>query len=388
MAEHAHILAIVSRDDATAQAVRAAMEGKAVRPEWRQFGRLDALARSQEVDQTAAALVDIDNDPETMLSEVEALSLRFPHIRFIVLAHQLQNDLLLKAMQAGARHFVVKNRIAVELPGAIDRLALRTTVAHGEGAVVSVLSVGGGCGTTTIAVNLAQELSDLEASPSLIVDLDARFGGAAGLLGVKADYGIADVLATEERLDSTLVRSSAVAVNSNLNLLASPATVNFLDPRPINQSNFRQAAKAFGEAYDFTVIDAGQVALTTAKALATHSTHTLLVFELNVEQMRRARQLAYALTAQNEIRSTIIPVVNRYRSRRACATVDEARKALNTPSVSMINNDYRAVTAGVNQGRPLAFAASRSALRKDIRALAESIHARTAQRPHTGHAAA
>jgi len=383
-----NILAIVTRDENTAKAVRKAVTGKVVRLEWRQFDRLDAFAHAPGVGQTAAAIVDIDNQPDVMLMELDALSQRHPSIRFIVLASELKSDLLLKAMQAGARHFVVKKQIEAELPGAIDRLALRGSSLQGHGTVITVLSVGGGCGATTIAINLAQELSDIESSPSLIVDLDSNFGGVAGTLGVKADYGIADVLATEERLDSTLVRSSAVSLNNNLNILASPATVNYADPRAINQANFRQAAKAFSEAFEFTVIDAANVSLNAAKSLAAHSSHTLIVFELNVEQMRRARTLTNALFPKGSKNNTVLPVVNRYRSRRACASVDEARKALNTPSIWMINNDYRAVTAGINQGRPLAFAAPRSPLRKDIRSLAESIHATTLQALQSENAAA
>lgn len=388
MNEGANILAVVTRDESMAAAVQAVLKGKAMRFDWKQFGRLDAFARDQESGRAAAVIADIDADPEGMLTELETISLRMQNTRFIVLASELKSELLLKAMQAGARHFVVKNRLAAELPSAIDRLAMRTSILHGDGAVIAVLSVGGGCGATTLAVNLTQELSDLESSPALIVDLDDRFGGAAGLLGAKADYGVADVLASEERIDSTLVRSSAVALNNHVSLLASPATVNFLEPKPINYNNLRQAIKAFSEAFEFTVIDAGQVALPAAKTLAAHCAHTLIVFELNVEEIRRARQLMNALTPLVDTRGSIIPVVNRYRSRRAAATVEEARKALDAKSVSMINNDYRAVTSGINEGRPLAFAAPRSALRKDIRALAESIHASTLQRARPGSAAA
>jgi pilus assembly protein CpaE len=375
MGLNANILAIVTQDPATAQAIRATFKDEANRFEWRQFDRLDAFSRSTDIERVTAAIFDIDANPEAMLHELETLSHRLNTTRFIVLASELKNDLLLKAMQAGARHFVVKARMEAELASAIDRLAVRTNVSHGVGALITVLSVGGGCGSTTVSVNLAQELADLEHSPAVIVDLDVRYGGAAGLLGAKAQYGIADVLAAKDRIDSTLVRSSSVVISEGLSLLASPGTVDFAHPKRINEDNYRVACKAMCEAYDFVVVDASRVTLNGAITLARESVQTLLVFELNVEQLRRARHMAHALNAIPEVAPKLLPVVNRFRSRRACASVEEARKALNTQAIRTITNDYAAVTACVNEGRPLAVSSPRSRLRKDIRGLAESIHA-------------
>lgn len=388
MPVNANILAVITRENAVAQAVRQAVGSKAERLEWRQFERLEAMCQSNEMDRIVAAIVDIDTDPDTMLSDLDSLSQRMQQIRFIVLATELRSELLLKAMQAGARHFVVKSRIPSELPGAIDRLAVRNGSHHGFGAIVTVLSVGGGCGSTTLSVNLAQELCDIEDSSAVIVDLDSRFGGAAGLLGAKAQYGIADVLRAEERIDSTLVQSSSVVISDGLNLLASPATVNFREPLAINEKNLRVACKAMGEAYDFVVIDASRVSINGAITLAQQSVQTLIVFELNVEQMRRARSLAHALLAQPDVAGKVLPVVNRYRSRKACATVEEARKALGTPAIRTITNDYSAVTSSTNEGRTLMKSAPRSRLRKDIRSLAESIHATAVRRPRNAGAAA
>jgi len=322
-----------------------------------------------------------------MLIELEAMSVRLPNARIIVVASELKADLLLKAMEAGARHFVVKDRINAELPGAIDRLTIRRGPQHGCGSMVTVLSVGGGSGATTIAVNLAQELSELDNSPAVIADLDVKNGGAGGLLSTKAQYGIADVLAAAERLDSTLVQSSTVVVSEGLSLLASPATVNYRDPLAINESNLKLASKAMCEAFDFVVVDASDVSLAGAITLARESVQVLVVFELNVEQMRRARNLTHALIAQPDIAGKVLPVINRYRSRKACATVEEARKALSTQAIRTITNDYPAVTASVNDGRPLAKAAPRSRLRKDIRTLAESIHSAVVNRSRSNIAA-
>ncbi len=62
-------------------------------------------------------------------------------------------------MQAGARHFLRKSAIQTELDPVLEHL-----LSHGPqestrlGVVLSVFSCSGGCGATTVAINLANEL--------------------------------------------------------------------------------------------------------------------------------------------------------------------------------------------------------------------------------------
>ena len=65
-----------------------------------------------------------------------------------------------------------------------------------RGSAVTILSAGGGCGATTLAVNLAAELGAIDPSsdPPLVVDLDYHYGAVSTYLAVQGDYGVLDLL--------------------------------------------------------------------------------------------------------------------------------------------------------------------------------------------------
>ena len=73
----------------------------------------------------AAVMVDIDPAPDRVLGELDTLSRRFSQARFIVLSRAVSSELVLRAMQAGARHFMLKSAINSELSDVLDRLLPR-----------------------------------------------------------------------------------------------------------------------------------------------------------------------------------------------------------------------------------------------------------------------
>src|SRR5687768_15034632 len=67
-------------------------------------------------------LIDLDPSPGEVLPHLERIVARFPGTRFVALASTLGNELLLEAMQTGVRRVVVKQTMAAELRGVLDRL--------------------------------------------------------------------------------------------------------------------------------------------------------------------------------------------------------------------------------------------------------------------------
>src|SRR6185436_8948194 len=117
-----------------------------------------------------------------------------------------QPELLLEAMQVGARHFLLKKSVPADLSNVLHRLCPESNVVA-QGAAVTVLSAGGGCGATTVAVNLAAELQalDTDSRPALVADLDAHYGAVATYLGVDGEHGIYDLLTRAGALDGQLI---------------------------------------------------------------------------------------------------------------------------------------------------------------------------------------
>jgi len=317
-----------------------------------------------------AALVDIDPGPKGMLVELERLTTRFPDTRFVVLSSDVSGEMMLTAMQAGARHFMKKSSVAEELPSALGRLIPEEVLGGQAGAITTVLAASGGCGATTVAINLANELHLSSGDPALLVDMDLHYGAVGSYLGISGQFGLADVLNHAGHIDPQLIRSTAISCGEGLYVLASPASAHFAQTVALDFRNLDQALDACKQAYAHTVIDAPRASMDLAAALAAQSTTTIVVLQLNVKDVRITRETLMALTERGVRAETLIPLANRCHKRSSMVTLDDAQRALGAISLERIRNDFRSAIRGMNYGQPLSRASPRSGMLKDIRELA------------------
>jgi pilus assembly protein CpaE len=318
---------------------------------------------------TPIVLVDLDPQPQQVLPQLERLVSRFPTSRFVALSTTLENDLLMEAMQTGVRRVVVKRTMGTELRLVLDRLTAADLAQHRAlGRALTVLSASGGCGATTLAVNLAQEMALEQKQPTLLCDLDCCYGAVASYLGIKPRYAADHVLNYAGPIDGNLIRSTATAHTDHLHLLASPSSSNFAGVEPLKFDRLEQAVESAREAYANVVIDAPRLAMDVAATLVSGSSQTLLVFQLTVKDLRTARATLDALRDRGVDSTSVIPVANRFVKRQMIG-LDEASKALGGFEISPVRNDYAPAIQGWNYGQCLSEAGPRSAIRRDLQAL-------------------
>jgi pilus assembly protein CpaE len=316
---------------------------------------------------TPVALVDLDPRPRQALADLAEITERFPGTRFVALASSVNDELLVEAMEAGVRRVVAKHGIAQDLQGVLNRLTPSAAAADGgatHGDVITILSAGGGCGATTIAANLANEVGAQQAGkPALLLDLDLTYGSLALYFGVQPRYAIDHVLGYDQRIDGELIRSASSVVNDRVHLMASTASMSFSRPELVDLVQVKQVVAAARRTYANTIVDAPRVPMDFAAVLADQSTHVLLVFQLTVKDVRIARSMLDALQERGVTR--VVPLANRV-ARGAAVSVADASRALRDLPVRTLRNDYAAAIEGFNFGKPLAEAAPKSVLRRDL----------------------
>jgi pilus assembly protein CpaE len=365
---------LLTREVETQSAVVSALESEERRSMVNICSDAASLVNHLECRDIAVALVDIDPQPLRVLEELEPITNRFVRTRFIVLSSELDNGLVLKAMQAGVRHVQVKKTIESELAAVLQRLMPNLSLpASHLGTALTVLSASGGCGATTLAVNLANELQIETQEPVLLVDLDYSYGAVASYLELRGQYGIADVLAHDGGIDPQLISTTAVRHSENLYALLSPASINFSSVEPLEAGTLHIALAACRQDYRFTVIDAPRVPIDVAATLAAASEVTLIVLQPTVKDLRVTKALLSALVERGISADKVKPIVNRYRKRHQMISMEDAQEVLNGLPVGRLCNDFPSAIRGINYGKPLARAAPRSSLRKDLIQLAREV---------------
>jgi pilus assembly protein CpaE len=325
-----------------------------------------------------AIVVDIDPDPSRLLSDLSTVATTHPETRIVVVSSRLDKELILEAMQAGARDFLRKGSVPSKLGKVLERLTQICDIAKKEilsHSVISVLSASGGCGATTVAINLADELRLISSEPVLMVDLDCCYGTVSSYLGIKGKYGIADVLNRKGPIDKDLIKSIASSYLGDFDVLVNPANGHGYQSPLLQSDKLVDAVKACRQAYRYTVVDAPRVAEDVAAKLAEVSEFVLVVLQPVVKDVRFARAILSALTRSGIEHKKIIPLVNRFKRRSTLIRLEECKEALGLDSCHRIRSDWRNAMNSINHGQPLAQVAPRSGLRRDFRKLAARIYA-------------
>jgi len=332
-------------------------------------GSLQELITRLGTSRAPAAVVDIDPNPERMLSLLDPVISRFPDTRFVVMSGQPRQELLLQAMQIGARHFVAKASMSVDLVGVLQRVVPNGVARRARlGFLASVLSSSGGCGATVFSVNLANELRQGSGSPTLLVDMDAHCPAVSGYLGIEPRFGLDHVLADGDRIDGELIRSAAAVHSESLFVLDTPSASTTR-----SHVGFTYLPKFLGacrEEFDYTVIDGPRQSLDVNLELATAASMTIVPFQLTVAGIRGAKALIAALVKHGCSADQVLPVVSRYRKSRVMVSIEEAQKAMDRAWIPRLDSDFKAAVESVNFGRPLSQSAPRSSLRQGIREVA------------------
>lgn len=364
-----HNLIVVTDDDVVADNVLQALDSDSrirVEIRCRTIGELPRKVSAEG----EIVLVDVDPNPAQALEELTEMVSRFHHSCFIILSSQWEEKLLLESMSIGARHYLRKESMKADLADAIHRLAIPTDpVPRARGSIITVLSAGGGCGATTVAVNLANEMCIAEDRPVLLVDMDTAYGAVATFLNLGGEFGLADVMSNGNAVDCDLVVTSTVPYSSNLHVLLSPASISFPETIQLNYEKVGQLTRACQSAYQYTVVDAPRVSAVVAAELAAVSTKTLIVMQLSVKDVRVAREMWKSLLESGVPAQDIILLVSRYHKRGWSISLEEARQAISCDTLMHIDDDFHAAAHSIDLGEPLSRTAPASSLRKNIRKL-------------------
>lgn len=335
---------------------------------------MDALIQCLEDGGIYVAVVDIDGDPRAAFTALEPMSKNYSSTRFVLLTSTLDNQVMRSAVQAGLHDIQPKETLCEELGALISRLVATAEVDEVKSsAAITVLSASGGCGGTTLVVNLANELQLTASKPVLVLDLDYNYGAVASYLELSAKYGIADVLRHDGDIDAQLISATAIQYADNLRALISPASINVLDDHVLSADRISEILRACRLGHEYTLIDAPRVSIEVATQLADASDVTLVVFQPMVKDIRVTNNLLKALKNQGISSDKLRPIMNRSGKHREMVSLDEAREALSGINVSCLSDDYTSAIRVTNLGNPSSNSVPRSALGKEIVHLAAEV---------------
>ncbi len=326
----------------------------------------------------AAAVVEVTEDNKISLDRFAQLAKG--GVPLVATAIDPSLAFVRSLVRAGA-HDVIP--LPIDLADLETSLApLRERIAHRQsispvkrGKVVSVIKSVGGVGATMLATQLAVRVAARQSPAArdvALLDLDIQFGDAAFQLGLRPALSLADLLDAGSRLDGALLRSTTTAHGSGLNVIAAPNAMLPLDAMTSEQviDIIDQATREYGIVF----VDLPSNWSNWSLSLIARSDLVLLVTEINLSSLNRARRQLEMLASQDLGALDVRVVVNRYeRGLFKTISSSDVRQALGRDIAFTLSNDHALVRAAIDRGVPIEEIKRKSALAKDLDALGEGI---------------
>ncbi len=300
----------------------------------------------------SAILVDLDSGLAEGLRTLQDLCKSTPEARVFVASSERDPDVILQVMRAGAADFLPLPLDDQSLANALARNG--RTAGGGDtlqpGRVLSFLSAKGGCGATTVAVNVAVGLAGSGPGRSVIIlDLDSPGGDVTAMLKLKPVYSLSDVAASTHRLDSDLLNGVVVTHESGVKCLAAAGEGE--NPGTVTAQQLVDIVTFLRGQFDEVVLagcGAGEVEM--ASVSQAHMVH--LVTTVDFLALKRAQQAIGRLRQFGVEGDALRVIVNRH-DKSSDLTLHDVRRALDAPMVLALPSDPRGAERAVNEGVPV-----------------------------------
>ncbi|MFK7793365.1 MAG: CpaE family protein [Devosiaceae bacterium] len=175
-----------------------------------------------------------------------------PGTEVVIVGHV--NDVLLyrELTRQGVRDYVVAPLSAMDVVALVSELyASNSDKAIGR--TYAFIGARGGCGSSTVAHNVAWMLADTLETNTVIADFDLPFGTANLDFNQDPPTGIGDVVNAPDRVDETFLDRLLAKCTDRLSLLAAPSTLDKVTDFPEHQ--FEQVSDLLRNSVPATVFD-------------------------------------------------------------------------------------------------------------------------------------
>jgi pilus assembly protein CpaE len=314
-------------------------------------------------------LTDVNMPVMDGIQLTETLASELPTSPVIIMSVQGERDYLRRAMQAGAREFLIKPFSHDELVAAIRRVyqleqkkgtfLAKTMPAQPEapvavrsgapGEVILVFSGKGGVGKSVIATNLAVALAEETRGRVALVDLDLQFGDVGVLFNLDHSRSITELVDGSSGIDDESLREVLANGPSGVKVLLAPISPELADL--VTAEHVRTIIAELRRTFDHVIVDSSSHLTEFNLEVIELAQRVLVITALTIPAIKDAKLTLKVLESLSVEAETTLLVVNRADG-YADFNQESIEQSLRTPVAVQIPHDPRVVGDAITRGVP------------------------------------
>jgi pilus assembly protein CpaE len=324
--------------------------------------------------QPDAVLLELEASVASTLDAVKKIKEELPDTGIILSSHETSPQMILNCIRAGAQEFVSRPMDIAELEKAIDhvRKLLERTVPRGKkrGKILSVFSVKGGIGATSVVANLGVALAGHPGTKTVVVDLSFHMGDLGLMLDLPPRYSLTDALNSEGAIDGTKLPSILSQHSSGAYLLTVAAS-----PEVGDELSANHMVELFGylnTIFDYIVVDAGRHLDDRTVEVLSLSDAILVLSCLDLPTIRNVKRYMDIFDKLEIDRDRIHLVVNRFL-KKGRLTLNDLETTVGLETFWTIPNDFAPMSLGIDRGNPAVLQTPKAKVSQNFKDLAENL---------------
>ncbi len=369
---------------------------------WGDLGFMEAQAFLGQPDGSSlefvAIAVDDEDEPELEMICSIIRQAKSHDVKVMLIAEDISPAGLHKLLQAGADDFIpyplpeqafhdsltrIRNNtpapaeVSAHVSEGATAIQPATTAAQ-DRVMFAVQSMAGGTGATTLAVNLAWEMANIDKKnpPTVcLLDLDLQFGSTSTYLDLPRREVIYEILSEAQNMDVDAFKQALLSFNQKLSVFTAPAEILPLDI--ISPDDVTALLKLARETFDVVIVDMPSAIVQWTETVMNACDVYFATLELDMRSAQNTMRFVKALQAESLPVEKVHYVLNRAPRSLDLSGKGRVKRLAESLSIELktqLPDGLKQVTQACDHGVPLADMARKNPLRKEILKLATTLH--------------
>ncbi len=304
-----------------------------------------------EVELSNIDLIIFDIDSNTFsekIKKIRAIKEKNKNINFIALSYEINSELVSKVLKEDIKDFLLKPILPNILQASVKKIeSSKNQVTQSDANTICIYSPKAASGKTSLALNLAYQLSRETKDKVCLLDLNFKTADIEAFLGVEAKNSFIETINSIEKKDEKGTLALAQKYQDSLYVLSfRESDFNFR----IKPQDVQKLINILKNIFQYIIIDTNSEMDETTVSILNNSDIILFITMLNLVSIRNSQKCYQMFEQLGYSKSKVKLIVNRYIENSEISLQDGA-KTIGREVFATIPNNYLTLVDAINLGR-------------------------------------